>query len=280
MSKQKSSELAVAVAHVETLDKTVNTFAATLTAEQQKLVRTEVAAILGAMEQVVKARIVIGESLIRLHDALKTESFNKFCQTVGKKLGIAPATAYRWIGGFKMVHGNLGTAAPIILRLTDGGNKITTTDDKSGAVIFTPEAKIALDKMKAAPLPSNPTPEQSEQWGRTFVGLVEKEGHSGSKDKSERTIAIEKIDKLWDLFGEICVGIKGKDNKVSPSRIDRVKGAKERREVLDHLADTLSGMQTEYTRQRKTVDAVPATKEKTPKVAAKKDSAPSNVSAA
>lgn len=277
MANKKATTTAIAVAHVVTLDSELNTFVATLTAEQQSLVRKETASILAALDSVVKARVSIGESLVRLSDALKTESFNKFCDTVGKRMGFSKATAYRWIGGFKMVHGSFGAAAPIILRLTDGGNKITITDQKTSRVVFTPEAKMALEKLKAdAPLPTNPTPEQSEQWGRTFCALVDKNGRSPGKQSSALDIIKAKVDKLWSDFGDD----KNKGSIVY--RINHLKGAAERKTALDLLGDTLSGMVTEHSAMCKVIAGVPAVPQptKTPKAKRTKAEPTSNIAAA
>lgn len=262
MTKQKATPTAIAVAAITTLDVTVNSFVAELTAAQQTQVRESVQMIKTAQMAMVKARIVVGEALAKLHQALGKESFDKFLGVVGNKLGLSRTSAYRFFGAYKMVHGQLGQAADHVLALTDGGNQITTTDQKSGSPVFTREAKVVMEKMKKdAPLPSNPSEEQKEQWARTFTKLVNAESRSTSKGKSPLDIVEERISAIWERFGDII------------ERVNKLKGAKERKEALDTLRDTIEAMSTEHAKLAKTISAVPAVaatakapKVKTPKV--------------
>lgn len=267
MAKEKKNTLAVQVESVLTISQHVNKFVSELTAAQQSTVREATQQIVGAQQKMVEARIMVGAALAKLHSTLgnrkdNPQNFDGWISSVGRFLGVSRSTAYRYLGGYKLVQQDFGQAASAVLALTDGGNSIVKVPDKSsnGALALTPTAKMVLAKMqKEAPLPNNASSDQCAKWAETFSTLVKKADKNTEKNSPFQIIK-NKIDDLDARFS--CETPKG-----ILERIGELKNAVERKQATVILRETIEKWLEEIQPLTKTFDAIPDKKDKGKKAA-------------
>jgi hypothetical protein len=249
MTKQNvvpATALAIATDKQAILTNYVNSFVSELTAAQQSQVRDAVQRILNAQRAIAASRLEVGKCLAELHHSLGQADFDKFIKAVGTKMGLSRSTAYRYYSGYKLINAELGPVAGDVMALTDGGSSITTSNQKTGAIQLTPEAKAAIAKMPS--LGISPTPEHREQWVRSFVHEVAKNGRGGKQRKSDFEVTESMSDRIWEQFNNLA------------ARINKLP-AKERRAALDSLRGVLEDMVTEHAKLVKTVQAIPVATE-------------------